>query len=201
MLTLILTLLILSNVMAATNSSDDNQPLLKITEVSQAIFDENEEATLEVTVENIGYTTAYDLNVALNITDNNSYTLSETLSLSLLEALSEPDFEVILATGESILEDDQSTIKFVLSNKGNGAEDVTVAFADNADVGVYMIGADDRYLADFASGKNVTFSMELLTDEGVSGVITNDGEGTIEDISVGIGDRSRDRSTGGMGIT
>lgn len=64
-----------------------------------------------------------------------------------------------------------------------------------------MIGDDDRYLADFASGKNVTFSMELLTDEGVSGVITNDGEGTIEDISVGIGDRSRNRSTGGMGIT
>ena len=297
-LTLILTLLIPSNVMAATNSSDDNQPLLKITEVSQATFDENEEATLEVTIENIGYATAYDLNVALNITDgtpienldtisnqyveilqpngettlsfsirvdaeieegfypvvvsgtykdtdNSSYTLSETLSLSLLDALSEPDFEVTLATGESILEDDQSTIKFVLSNKGDGAEDVTVAFADNADVGVYVIGDDDRYLADFASGKNVTFSMELLSDEGVSGylpldfevtytrggrkitdtvttyvtvvgeasgdlivesvttsnnslsagetttisvVITNDGEGSIEDISVGIGD-------------
>lgn len=206
-------------------ASGNNNPVLKVTEVSESVLSSNSAYDLTIVVENIGNSYGKDLsltlipeiespivmteqisykhfdnlnpNVPIEVTyairvDSNAepgyYTMTldgtmqnddgdqvsyiESFMVEVVKGDNDVDFEIIVSDETKLVADSEMSTYFIIDNNGKGgAQDVTVSFGDNEDVGVFAVGDTERYLATIKSHQAITFNMNLLIDDDVSGYV------------------------------
>ena len=107
--------------------------------------------------------------------DSDQLSYSESFVVEVIQGDNDVDLEIIISDDAILLADSEMLTDFNIDNNGKGeAQDVTVSFGDNDDVGVYVVGDAERYLASLNSHKSISFNMNLLINEDVSGYVPLD---------------------------
>lgn len=182
----ILSMLMIVTIIGSLQVAAATGPVLKITDVSEKVFESNEEHEITLTIENVGSGYAEDISMALTPEDDSPIIMTEAISYKYLDVLN-PNVPM------------EVTFSFMVESGADpGVYNMTVngSFVDND-------GKDDAYEESFAievieGDQEVEF--EIVTADGVSiaadteetigFVIENKGLGEAKDVTVEFGDNN-----------